>query len=113
MTLNTFHLAGVAAKNVTLGVPRLDELINVAKKVGREGGVCLYVFLMYIVYIWMFMYVFTVGGGERRMNVRVCAYVYVYGVGRDSCIYVRREGRMCVYYVFVEGGRDVCMCMCL
>lgn len=33
MTLNTFHLAGVSAKNVTLGVPRLNELINVAKRV--------------------------------------------------------------------------------
>jgi DNA-directed RNA polymerase II subunit RPB1 len=31
MTLNTFHLAGVSAKNVTLGVPRLNELLNVAK----------------------------------------------------------------------------------
>ena len=30
MTLNTFHLAGVASKNVTLGVPRLKEVINVA-----------------------------------------------------------------------------------
>mmetsp|Transcript_60363 Transcript_60363/g.143851 ORF Transcript_60363/g.143851 Transcript_60363/m.143851 type:complete len:1807 (-) Transcript_60363:125-5545(-) len=33
MTLNTFHFAGVGAKNVTLGVPRLKEIINVAKKV--------------------------------------------------------------------------------
>jgi len=32
MTLNTFHFAGVSSKNVTLGVPRLKELINVAKK---------------------------------------------------------------------------------
>jgi DNA-directed RNA polymerase II subunit RPB1 len=31
MTLNTFHFAGVSAKNVTLGVPRLKELINVAR----------------------------------------------------------------------------------
>nr|AAK00310.1 DNA-dependent RNA polymerase II largest subunit RPB1 [Glaucosphaera vacuolata] len=31
MTLNTFHFAGVSAKNVTLGVPRLKEIINVAK----------------------------------------------------------------------------------
>ena len=30
MTLNTFHYAGLSAKNVTLGVPRLQELINVA-----------------------------------------------------------------------------------
>ena len=33
MTLNTFHYAGVSAKNVTLGVPRLKELINIAKKI--------------------------------------------------------------------------------
>jgi len=30
MTLNTFHNAGIASKNVTLGVPRLKEIINVA-----------------------------------------------------------------------------------
>ncbi|KAM0821222.1 hypothetical protein ACQ4PT_019808 [Festuca glaucescens] len=33
MTLNTFHYAGVSAKNVTLGVPRLIEIINVAKNI--------------------------------------------------------------------------------
>jgi len=33
MTLNTFHYAGVSAKNVTLGVPRLKELINIAKHI--------------------------------------------------------------------------------
>lgn len=32
MTLNTFHFAGVSAKNVTLGVPRLRELINVVER---------------------------------------------------------------------------------
>lgn len=32
MTLNTFHHAGVSAKNVTLGVPRLKEIINISKK---------------------------------------------------------------------------------
>lgn len=32
MTLNTFHFAGVSSKNVTLGVPRIKEIINVAKK---------------------------------------------------------------------------------
>jgi DNA-directed RNA polymerase II subunit RPB1 len=31
MTLNTFHSAGISAKNVTLGVPRLKELINISK----------------------------------------------------------------------------------
>ncbi|CAD6260248.1 unnamed protein product [Miscanthus lutarioriparius] len=33
MTMNIFHFAGVSAKNVTLGVPRLREIINVAKKI--------------------------------------------------------------------------------
>ncbi len=33
MTLNTFHYAGVASKNVTLGVPRLKEIINVAANI--------------------------------------------------------------------------------
>ena len=32
MTLNTFHYAGVLAKNLTLRVPRLNEIINVSKK---------------------------------------------------------------------------------
>lgn len=33
MTLNTFHLAGHAAKNVTLGIPRLREIVMTASKV--------------------------------------------------------------------------------
>jgi DNA-directed RNA polymerase II subunit RPB1 len=33
MTLNTFHYAGVSSKNVTLGVPRLKEIINVASNI--------------------------------------------------------------------------------
>lgn len=32
LTLNTFHHAGVAAKNVTLGVPRIKELIDCTRK---------------------------------------------------------------------------------
>uniref|UniRef100_A0A1B0GJN3 DNA-directed RNA polymerase subunit n=1 Tax=Lutzomyia longipalpis TaxID=7200 RepID=A0A1B0GJN3_LUTLO len=32
MTLNTFHFAGVSSKNVTLGVPRLKEIINISKR---------------------------------------------------------------------------------
>ncbi|XP_057378837.1 DNA-directed RNA polymerase II subunit RPB1-like [Daphnia carinata] len=31
MTLNTFHFAGVSSKNVTLGVPRLKEIINISE----------------------------------------------------------------------------------
>lgn len=52
MTLNTFHLAGHSAKNVTLGIPRLREIIMTAspnlmtptmtvkpiEEVGVEGG---------------------------------------------------------------------------
>ena len=33
MTLNTFHAAGISAMNVTLGVPRLKEIINVSKNI--------------------------------------------------------------------------------
>ena len=33
MTLNTFHLAGVSSANVTLGVPRLKEILNVSKSI--------------------------------------------------------------------------------
>lgn len=33
MTLNTFHFAGVSSKNVTLGVPRLKEILNVASHI--------------------------------------------------------------------------------
>merc|ERR1719234_1484104 len=32
MTLNTFHHAGISAKNVTLGMTRLNEIVNVARK---------------------------------------------------------------------------------
>ena len=37
MTLNTFHLAGVAANNASSGVPRLKEVINVAQKLKAQG----------------------------------------------------------------------------
>ena len=33
MTLNTFHFAGVSSKNVTLGVPRLKEILNIAANI--------------------------------------------------------------------------------
>lgn len=33
MTLKTFHFAGVASMNVTLGVPRIKEIINAADKI--------------------------------------------------------------------------------
>jgi DNA-directed RNA polymerase II subunit RPB1 len=38
LTLNTFHFAGVAAKNVTLGVPRIKELIDNIKKIKTPNG---------------------------------------------------------------------------
>lgn len=31
MTLKTFHFAGVASMNITLGVPRIKEIINASK----------------------------------------------------------------------------------
>lgn len=33
MTLKTFHFAGVASMNVTLGVPRIKEIINASKSI--------------------------------------------------------------------------------
>ncbi|KAA8492229.1 DNA-directed RNA polymerase III subunit RPC1 [Porphyridium purpureum] len=33
MTLKTFHFAGVASMNITLGVPRLKEIINASKQI--------------------------------------------------------------------------------
>ena len=33
MTLNTFHLAGVSSANVTLGVPRLKEILDISKNI--------------------------------------------------------------------------------
>lgn len=33
MTLNTFHFAGNSSKNVTLGVPRIKEVLNVGKNI--------------------------------------------------------------------------------
>ena len=33
MTLKTFHFAGVASMNVTLGVPRVKEIINATDKI--------------------------------------------------------------------------------
>lgn len=33
MTLNTFHFAGVSSQNITLGVPRIKEIINCAKNI--------------------------------------------------------------------------------
>lgn len=40
MTLKTFHFAGVASMNVTLGVPRITELINAAKKINTPIMEC-------------------------------------------------------------------------
>lgn len=33
MTLNTFHFAGVSSQNITLGVPRIQEIINTANNI--------------------------------------------------------------------------------
>ncbi len=48
MTLKTFHFAGVASMNVTLGVPRLKEIINASKASSvrelKKSGVMFYGF---------------------------------------------------------------------
>lgn len=33
MTLNTFHFAGVSDRNVTLGVPRLQEILDASTRI--------------------------------------------------------------------------------
>lgn len=38
MTLNTFHFAGRGDVNVTLGIPRLREIIMTASKAAKVGG---------------------------------------------------------------------------
>jgi DNA-directed RNA polymerase beta' subunit len=38
MTLKTFHFAGVASMNITLGVPRIKEIINASKNIRWVGG---------------------------------------------------------------------------
>eukprot|EP00927_Polykrikos_kofoidii_P017509 TRINITY_DN1798_c1_g1_i1.p1 TRINITY_DN1798_c1_g1~~TRINITY_DN1798_c1_g1_i1.p1 ORF type:complete len:1535 (+),score=240.64 TRINITY_DN1798_c1_g1_i1:273-4877(+) len=40
MTLKTFHFAGVASMNVTLGVPRIKEIINASKTVSTPIITC-------------------------------------------------------------------------
>jgi DNA-directed RNA polymerase III subunit RPC1 len=40
MTLKTFHFAGVASMNVTLGVPRIKEIINAAKAISTPIITC-------------------------------------------------------------------------
>jgi len=40
MTLKTFHFAGVASMNVTLGVPRIKEIINGAKNISTPIITC-------------------------------------------------------------------------
>jgi DNA-directed RNA polymerase II subunit RPB1 len=39
MTLNTFHNTGIGAKNVTLGVPRLNEILNVGKNIKTPSNI--------------------------------------------------------------------------
>lgn len=41
MTLNTFHFAGVSAKNVTLGVPRLVEVCALKTCHEWDQSICL------------------------------------------------------------------------
>lgn len=43
MTLNTFHLAGVSERNVTLGIPRLRELLDTSKNIKTPTMTIFYV----------------------------------------------------------------------
>lgn len=40
LTLNTFHLAGVGGKDVSLGVPRLNEILNTTKSMKQRKPSC-------------------------------------------------------------------------
>lgn len=40
LTLNTFHNAGVKGKDVSLGVPRLKEILNTTKSENQKKGSC-------------------------------------------------------------------------
>ncbi|KAJ2615145.1 DNA-directed RNA polymerase III subunit C1 (rpo31) [Coemansia sp. RSA 1365] len=40
MTLKAFHFAGVASMNVSMGVPRIKEIINAAKKISTPVVTC-------------------------------------------------------------------------
>lgn len=40
MTLKTFHFAGVASMNITLGVPRIKEIINASKTISTPIITC-------------------------------------------------------------------------
>ena len=42
MTLYTFHLAGLSEKNVTLGVPRLQELLDASKNIKTPNTTIFY-----------------------------------------------------------------------
>lgn len=39
MTLKTFHFAGVASMNITLGVPRIKEIINASKNIRYKNHI--------------------------------------------------------------------------
>ncbi|KAI0598996.1 DNA-directed RNA polymerase II subunit RPB1 [Biscogniauxia sp. FL1348] len=53
MTLNTFHFTGISSKNVTLGVPRLKEILNVASNIKTPS-----------------MMVYLEGGGGTQENAK-------------------------------------------
>jgi RNA polymerase Rpb1, domain 5 len=59
MTLKTFHFAGVASMNVTLGVPRLKEIINASKVISTpiiEVRDCITILLSYYLTTLLFCY---------------------------------------------------------
>ena len=70
MTLNTFHFAGVSAKNVTLGVPRLTEIINVAKNIKTPS-----------------LSVYLVGEAARDREVCMQLDALVLSASSSSCLF--------------------------
>lgn len=73
MTLKTFHFAGVASMNVTLGVPRIKEIINAAKTIStpimKVGG-------------WEGCKGRRVGLGEGKGGIRIDHTQIIHGLGQ-------------------------------
>ena len=67
MTLKTFHFAGVASMNVTLGVPRLKEIINASKTIST------YIHVYECICVWMYVY-----GCTCNIYIYICVCVYIY-----------------------------------
>ena len=77
MTLKTFHFAGIASMNMTLGVSRIKEIINASKVISTP----LLAVPPYI-YIYMLLYIYAY------------KYTYIYTHTHTVCMYI------CIYYIW-------------